>query len=885
MGAAVPNRRVLTTARPRWDDRAVPTRLLERQAELDLLKTAVGRAAEGHGSTVLVAGEAGIGKTSLVQAFLSGPGAGVRSLAGSCEDLMTPRALGPLRDAMRSVGGPLARALAADPDLDQVLTAVSEQLTERPVPTVLLVEDAHWADGATLDVLRYLGRRIHTLPALLVVTYRDDDLDGWHPLRTLLGALPTATSARVRLGGLSEAAVRELAGAQEGDPAELHRLTAGNPFFVTEVLAAQDHTVPPTVVDAVLARLHQLSPAAQDAVQHLAVVPGGVTVSLLRRLLPDLTSVAEAELAGVLTHGDQVIGFRHELARRAVAAALPAGTRLELNAIVLRALLEEASPDLFRVLHHAVEAGDVRTVVDVAPRAAAEASQVGAHRQAAACYAYVLQHRNLLAPDELPVLVERYAWSLSNSNQLHAAAAAAELAVRLYRDLQDRPRLVRALSTLAREQWLVERCAEAQASAQESLDLARAEPHSVGHALGLLTHGGALVLVDREQDGLPYLDQAIALADDLGAESIAALARNYRGSGRLQLGDRGGETDLLECLRRAVARGHHEHAMRSYYNLAEGLWRLGEYDDAMRYVDEAEAYGRDRDFPVHAYMFAARRHRLAAMHGQWGEAVNGLRSMLEGQGDPGMIGRETLPVLARLLVRQGDLEADDIVAMAVEHADRADVLEWLVPTGLAVIERAWLTGRVDGADDVAKVLLERTDRPGCEVQRGELLRYLRRLGHDVQPFAGCPEPYAAGLGGDWETAAVGWAALGDPYQRALELAESGAVGPSLEALAVLDELGAVPAATLVRDRLRALGVSRIPRAPEPGVLGRPASLTERQVDILRLLADGLSNAEIAERLVVSTRTVEHHVAAVLRKLGVRTRHEAATRLAELGLDR
>jgi DNA-binding CsgD family transcriptional regulator/tetratricopeptide (TPR) repeat protein len=459
--------------------------------------------------------------------------------------------------------------------------------------------------------------------------------------------------------------------------------------------------------------------------------------------------------------------------------------------------------------------------------------------------------------------------------------AAAATAAELRQQDGDAARLVSALVTLSRQQWLTERTAAARASAERAFELARPLGDSYQNALATLNLGGLLVLNDQERSGLPYLDEALAIAERSGAASVAALCRNYRGSALLQLGDLSGRDELERSMAQAIELGNHEYVMRAYYNLIEGLWRLGEYSQVLGYIEQAENFGRDRDFRVHGYMFAARRCRLALMRGRWAEAETGLRDLLEGQDDPGMIGRETVPVLARVLVRQGSTDAREWLALAARHATMADVLEWLVPTGLAHIEHAWLTGDHDRAGPYPALLLERTDRPGMGVQRGELLVYLRRLGYPADPFPGCPEPYAATLRGDWRSAADAWRSAGDPYEHALALAESGQVDPALEALTVLDGLDAGPAVAIVRRRLRDLGVTRLPRRPQPGTLANPAGLTGRQLEILRLVAAGLSNAEIAQRLVVSPRTVDHHVSAILAKLGVATRREAATRAAAL----
>jgi DNA-binding CsgD family transcriptional regulator len=158
---------------------------------------------------------------------------------------------------------------------------------------------------------------------------------------------------------------------------------------------------------------------------------------------------------------------------------------------------------------------------------------------------------------------------------------------------------------------------------------------------------------------------------------------------------------------------------------------------------------------------------------------------------------------------------------------------------------------------------------------------MARLGHAVEPFEGCPAAHASGISGDNLASAAAWRLEGDPYQEGLELIESSRPEDLIEGLHLLNGLGAVPAATMARRRLRELGVRQIPRRSSSGRMRNPAGLTDRQMEILRLVAEGLSNTEIAERLVISTRTVDHHVSAVLQRLGVATRKGAAERLASL----
>src|SRR5215469_1375181 len=325
--------------------------LLEREQCLADLATWLHTAGRTSGCIALVTGEAGIGKTALLQEFAQRHG-DVRTLWGACDALFTPRPLGPLHDIARQTHGRLATTLGSGASPEVIFTAALDEF-ER-AKTLIVIEDVHWADEATLDLLKYLGRRIHRMHTMLAVTYRDDELGPQHPLRLVIGDLPHASTHRVSLAPLSEIAVTQLADRAGRTAAGLYGITGGNPFFVTEVLASARDTVPTTVRDAVLARAARLAPAARQIAELVCIVPGKLEPWLLESIAHPAEAAIEGCLGiGMLRHGDSSLGFRHELARRALEDTVPEGRRQQLHAKVLEVLAARPDVPAARLAHHA----------------------------------------------------------------------------------------------------------------------------------------------------------------------------------------------------------------------------------------------------------------------------------------------------------------------------------------------------------------------------------------------------------------------------------------------------------------------------------------------------------------------------------------------------
>jgi DNA-binding CsgD family transcriptional regulator/tetratricopeptide (TPR) repeat protein len=860
--------------------------LLERAQPLAELEHHLADVATSSaGRFVFIGGEAGVGKTSLVRRFCANQS--VPIVSGACDALATPHPLGPLIDIAHATAGGLEAVIARGGRPHEVAAAFLDQLRAGP-PSIVVIEDLHWADDATLDVIRLLARKVESAPVLIVGTYRDDQIDRSHPLRVLIGDLATSPAvARLSLGPLSPTAVADLASPYDLDAAELYRNTGGNPFFVTEVLAAGGNTLPATVQDAVLARVGRLGTVAQRLVEAVAIIPTGVDIRVLEAMDDEaLTGVEECLASGVLAAVPGGVAFRHELARLAVEISLSPSRRVTLHRAALRVLSDprRGPTDPTSLSHHAEAAGDISAVLRFAPEAAAVAAQARAHREAAAQYARALRFGWALTDEQRAELLSLRSWECFLIGHYADAIDSRREALATYRSLGDRLRegdALRAMSSNLRCHGLVAEALDAGLAAVAVL-----EKLPPGHELAMAYANRAMLALNVEDTAatIDWGGKAQALAERIGDRETLVHAMNSIGTAGYLLGDDNGRRALEQSLHLCKEWEFVEQAGRAYIHLAWAGVRVHDYARAEVYQREGVEYCLERGLDAWRFEILAHQARRLLDQGHWDKATEATSTILRSGTGNAVAQTLALCIVALLRARRGDPDQHGPLAEAQAIAAPTGELQHLLPAATAAAEIAWL----EGGAEVVDVTRAATD-PAMELAIRyhatpalcELTAWRRRCGvHDAESSESV-DPYALELADDTASAAAAWTELGCQYEAAITLCTGGQTENQRRALAIFQALDARPAAAIAARLLREGGARGVPRGPRPSTKQNAGGLTGREVEVLGLLSEDMSNREIAGRLHLAEKTVDHHVAAILAKLGVSNRRQAARAAAPL----
>jgi DNA-binding CsgD family transcriptional regulator/tetratricopeptide (TPR) repeat protein len=859
--------------------------LLERETQLGLLEDALAKTARGRGRTIAISGEAGAGKTTLVQAFADQAGERAWILRSACEDLSIPDPLGPLHELGRHAGWTLPERDDDGQSLLSLFYSALDVFTTGPLPSLLVIEDLHWADNATLDFVRFLGRRLHEQRVLLLLTTRNDESEGQRRLRRALADIPVDDILRIDVPLLTQDAVAMLSAEAGLDGRAVYRATAGNAFFVTELLRSDGrYDPPPNVLDAVLARAERLSGGARAVLSAASIFPRRVETAVLEALCGerDPRFLTECLSTGMLIDLGDGYAFRHEIARHAIEVALPASTKRALNASALAILRADSDTPLARLVGHALEAQNITAVRELAPITARQAALVGAHREALQHYQTALDYAEDLAATDRADLLERYAYEAYLVGNIKPAITTGLSALQLHRSLGNRLREGDCLRLLSRISYFAGDRKSADVYGREAMAILEAMPPGPELAMAYSNQSQLDMLEAKVDSVLRYGEKAIALAEIEGRLDIVCHALNNIGTAEAWIDAESARRHLEQSLEMAVRLDLEEHAARAYLNRGWVEVNLLCFQAAESVLLSGIDYCVARDIdPSRDYM----RGWLAELRlrqGCWDEARQIADQVLDNVNTTSFSRQPALAVRMKLALRRGEAGVEDSLREAWQFLERGMEPQRLAPLAMIKAERAWLG--LDETDEALRLLNHCIEGTTTRAVFGEMTYWKRALapGADLGALRGLAKPYRLLFSGDWQGAADAWAEIGAPYDRALALLE-GDEPAQREAIAIFDSLGAKAVAQRVRAIMRRKGVRHVARGPRQTTRENQAGLTTREMDVLRLIGRGLSNKSIARQLSISPKTVDHHVTAILAKLEATSRGEAMVIARDHGL--
>jgi DNA-binding CsgD family transcriptional regulator/tetratricopeptide (TPR) repeat protein len=848
------------------------------------LSDAFAHARAGKGRIIAIAAEAGAGKTALTERFVASH-SDARVYWGACENLSTPEVLLPLRDIARASG----EAFELGADHIRAFESMLRLLSQGSAPALLIIEDVHWADTATLDLIRFLARRIARVRALILITYRDEEVDARSPMRNLLGEAPVGSVERMTLEPLSLAAVTSLAAkvGRRGEP--LYALTAGNPFLVTEALAVEIDVPTDAVRDSTLARASRLCETARVVLEAVSLFPRQAETAVVADLVGGVIDAGLDDCVekGMLSLEGGLVRFRHELARRAIEGSIAPTRRRGLHQKVVDVLKRRADARASEIAHHAERAGDTAALLKFARHAGEAAVRSGAAREAAAHFAVMLRYRQAMDPSLVIDILECHAEQAYLMGSADLAMVSMREAAELRRRANDTLKLGQDLTRLTRFAWMCGLRGEAERFVEEAIAVLQGAPPGPELAWAYSHQSQLDMLASRMDSAIVWGERALKLAQQLGEQEIMVHALGNIGSARADIPGLDSHSELAESYRLAVAGKYHDHVERASCNLTCTYYWRREYQSALNYIDRGVAYAGALELSHWEGYLRGWRAMVWLDQGDWGRAEEEAQEICSRTYAAETYRFPALIALARLRVRRGDQDVDIPFEAARRLAAAMGEPQRAVYIAMTAAEEAWqLNDAAAPATGQAKSLLR--DVHATAEQRHsrwvaeDAALWLFMLGEPITGTANLASPYREHCEGRWGAAAAGWRKLGRPYEEALALCGGDEAAQRL-ALEIFDRLGAVPAAARLRREMRIGGARAVPRGPIAGTRANAAGLTRRQVEVLGLVDEGLSNTEIARRLCISAKTAEHHVSAIMARLDASTRQQAAAAARARGL--
>lgn len=843
--------------------------LLERSVFLDLLDNQFRQASLGDGHSVFITGEAGIGKSTLVREFLKQVEKVSTQYTGACDHLFTPRPLAPLYDIASQMKGNLYEKMSVVSSRSELFMEFVQALTKEDKPAIIVFEDIHWADEATLDFIKFFSRRISRSRCLFILTWRDDDIHGQHPLRNVLGHLMPGTYTRVQLTPLSAEAVQQLAEKRGYDAGEVYNISGGNPFYVNEILANYSPGIPDNIKDSVLVIYEDLSDGTKSTWQMLSVIGEGLEFQRFTGINEEyLDSITNCLAKKILIVKNEKLSFKHELYRRTIEESLSPFQRIELNKKVLDLFFKsfESKNEIERIVHYAKNANEYEVVVQYAPIAAKQAASVGAHIEASKLYLTAIEYYQGCDKNLLVQLYEAYAYECHLINQVKEAIIYQVKALNIWKEKDDKEKLGNCMRFLSRLWWFDGNRKKAEEFAEQAINVVEDQTASIAKAMAY-GNMAFLKLQSDEADACIYWgEKTLSIAKEINSEEARVYALNSMGA--VMMLNRQTIQKGIEMLRQsmdiAVQHSYYEHVARAYTSLGCNAVAMKEYSLAEKILEEGINYCEEKDFDSLKLYMLGWKARLKLETGNFNEAYHILNDLMCSESLFAIIEIGALAIMATIKMRRGDTGLHTLLMEAKAKAFTIMELQRLLPVTEALLEYEWITGNSHLTENEIDIVLDLIDAVKKDMTGSNFYYWLSKRRKNSK------------------NEAVDWRKPGCPYEEALTLYE-GDEDDKKKAISIMSALGADAVYEKLKQDMRNAGIKSIPRGIRKSTKGNSALLTVRELDVLDLLKEGIQNKEIAGRLFISPKTVDHHISSILTKLDTNSRSKAVTEAVKLGI--
>jgi DNA-binding CsgD family transcriptional regulator len=858
--------------------------LVERERFLALLRVQLKNIEDGEGHCVFISGEAGIGKTSLVKTFCREQKANCNIYHGACDALFTPRPLAPIYDIMWQVNSDLRPDSYKIEERSELFTGVFRELSNQKKKTIIVFEDIHWADEATLDFIKFFARRISQLQCLFILTYRDDEIHSRHPLKNVLGQLPQDSFTRLKLIPLSRPAVEKMAAEKGYNGEDVYSISGGNPFYVSEILASYSAGVPDNIKDSILSIYNRQDEKTKYVWEILSILPTGFDSKYFEKTEPAYSESVHKSLdTTILILRGEMLFFKHELYRRTIEASLAPLTRISYNKKVLDVFMEtyDKNQEIERLVHHAKNANEYDIVVQYAPLAAKQAASVGAHIEASRLYLTAIEYYQGDDKDILIEFYEGYAYECYLTSNTKEGIVYALKSLNIWKEKNNTEKIGNCLRFLSRLWWFAGNRKNAEHYGEQAIEVLNDLPTSSSKAMAFSNMSQLKMLADQSAECISWGEKTIALARELGDEEILCHALNNVGSMQMKIPastQRGVEL-LQQSLEIALKNSYHDHVARAYCNIAGTSCTMKDYSFSRKTLDEGISYCEARDLDTYTLYMLSWKARLNFETGCWKEACHIAENLLKNETPPSAVRIAALAVLAKIKIRRGDdPDAIPLLLEAKEMAFETMELQRIVPVLIGLLEYEWITGKCFIETEAIDRTINMIKGLDFILYNNEFAFWLFKARKQHLSLSGIYEGFDLSSAVKRMKAAALWRKAGSPYMEALALFE-GNDNDKRKAIAIVHKLGANAVYEKMKREMRTSGIKNIPRGIRKTTQSNPALLTTRELDVLALLKEDLQNKEIAARLFISGKTVDHHISSILFKLGVNSRNKAVAAAA------